>query len=216
MEIIKPRLLVVGDSFFYRDPKFPGQHWSEMLPDYEIDNRAEPGHSIHMILLDLAEGLTHSPDAVVIGFTGTNRIEFKNSNSDYKKQWVTSAHKHLLNRDQELLVTLYQSLTDPSWRTSGACWQIIGALNVLKSLNIPFVYSLGIFQTQIQMAKLLTQYSDIVKDYLSRFALHSLDLNLATYPPDLLTTSPLFHVPDPNWQRRFADEVTTKLKTLDI
>jgi hypothetical protein len=41
-------------------------------------------------------------------------------------------------------------------------------------------------------------------------------LNLATYPLELQTKSPLFHVPDGAWQSQFAAEVKEKLKTLDI
>ena len=28
--------LLVGDSFMTRDIDYPGQHWSEMLPEYDV------------------------------------------------------------------------------------------------------------------------------------------------------------------------------------
>jgi hypothetical protein len=217
MEITRPYLLIVGDSYFYKDPKFPGQHWSEMLPDYRVINCAYPGNSNGMILHDLLNGLKHSPDAVVIGFTGPGRIEFENTHVTVNRQWITNQHQHLLNLDQKLLITLRQSLTNPVWENFNAFWQIVGTLSVLKNRNIPFVYSLGIYQQLMAVTELLIQHSDVVKDQLSRFASHAIGLNLATYPLELQKAfDPLFHVQDPDWQSRFANEVITKLKILDI
>jgi hypothetical protein len=216
MEIMRPRLLVVGDSFFHRDPEFPGQHWSEMLPDYEIDNRACSGNSIGIILRDLVHGLECSPDAVVIGFTGSDRIEFKNTNPYIDREWITSCHRHELNQDQKLLMTLYQLFTVPAWNIAGVGWQIIGALHTLKSLNIPFVYSLGMFECVLDDTANLEQSSmSCIVDQFSQFDKHKIDFNLATYPPAWQTSSPMFHVPDPKWQQKFAAEVTTKLKMID-
>lgn len=212
----KPRLLIVGDSFFSRDEQFPNQHWSEMLPDYDVDNRACPGHSVRMILRDLVEGLASGADAVVIGFTVAGRIEFENMVGIFKKLWITSCHKHRLNADQKLFMTLYESLTDPEWDVIGTFWQIIGALSMLKSKNIPFVYSLGAYQLSQPTTKLSKQHGIVVNDQLARFSSHALDLNLATYPSSLQTQSPVFHVPDRLWQSQFAAEVNEKLKTLDI
>ena len=213
MEVTRPRLLVVGDSFFSRDSAFPGLHWSEMLHDYDVDNRATPGNSISMILHDLVEGLAVGADAVVIGFTGPGRIEFKNTTVGHLNQtWITSQHQQLLTSDQKLLVTLHQSLTDPVWANFGAFWQIIGALSMLKNQNIPFAYSLGIYQKLIPMI----QYADLLTAQLARFSSHALVNNLALYPLDLQTSAPIYHVPDHHWQNQFAAEVDEKLKTLDI
>jgi hypothetical protein len=66
------------------------------------------------------------------------------------------------------------------------------------------------------VTELLTQNSDVLNTQLSRFASNAIELNLATYPLDLQTKSPLFHVPDGAWQSQFAAEVKEKLKTLDI
>ena len=212
----KPRLLIVGDSFFSRDDQFPNQHWSERLSNYDVDNRACPGHSNRMILRDLVEGLASGADAVVIGFTGPGRIEFENMIGIFKKSWITSCYKHRLNADQKLFMTLYESLIDPEWDVIGTFWQINGALSMLKSQNIPFVYSLGAYQLSNSSPKLLPLHSHMLKDQLDRFSSHALDLNLATYPLNLQTSSPVFHVPDFKWQRQFAAEIDEKLKTLDI
>ena len=216
LDVTKPRLLIVGDSFFSRDKKFPNRHWSEMLPDYDVDNRACPGHSVRMILRDLVEGLASGADAVVIGFTAAGRIEFENMVGIFKRSWITSCHQHQLNSDQKLFMTLHESLTDPEWDNIGTFWQIIGALSMLKSQNIPFVYSLNAYQLSMPTTKLSKQHSNVVKGQLSRFSSHALVKNLATYPLELQTQSPVFHVLDHLWQSEFAAEVNEKLKTLDI
>lgn len=212
----KPRLLIVGDSFFSKDEQFPNQHWSEMLPDYDVDNRACPGHSVRMILRDLVEGLASGADTVVIGFTVAGRIEFEHMVGIFKKSWITSCHQHRLNSEQKLFMTLHESLTDPEWDNIGTFWQITGALSMLKTKNIPFVYSLGSYQMSMPTTKLSKQHGNVVNDQLARFSSHALDLNLATYPLSLQTSSPVFHVPDRLWQSQFAAEVNEKLKTLDI
>jgi hypothetical protein len=215
--MIKPRLLIVGDSFFYPDVAFPGQHWSEMLPDYNVDNRAYPGNSINIIQHSLLEGLKTNPAAVVIGFTNPGRIEFKNTIDNVPGQWITSLHRHLLNSDQKLMVQLYMSLTDSNLTNFGAFWQILGILHFLKNLNIPFVYSLGTFQLQVQFTPALTDNNTVANAEIAQFDKHKIDLNLSSYPDELQhRTSPIFHVPDPVWQSGFANEVMTKLKTLDI
>jgi hypothetical protein len=217
MEITRPRLLIVGDSFFSRDEKFPNQHWSEMLPDYNVDNRAYPGNSINIIQHSLIEGLKDNPAAVVIGFTNPGRIEFKNTIDNVSGQWITHLHRHLLNSDQKLMVQMHQALADYNLINFGAFWQILGILHLLKNLNIPFVYSLGTFQLQVQFTPALTDNNTVANAEIAQFNKHKLDLNLSTYPQELQQVqSPIFHVPDPVWQSGFANEVMTKLKTLDI
>ena len=70
------RLLVVGDSFMQRDPDFPGQHWSEMLPEYEVINHAQSGISNAIIAYNFWQGLSHKPEAVILGCTMPDRLEF--------------------------------------------------------------------------------------------------------------------------------------------
>jgi hypothetical protein len=217
MEVTRPRLLIVGDSFFSRDKAFPNQHWSEMLPDYDVDNRAVSGSSISMIQHSLIEGLNYNPAAVVIGFTNPGRIEFKNNVDDLHGQWITHLHQHLLTNDHKLLTQLYMSLTDSNLTNFGAFWQILGILHFLKNLNIPFVYSLGSFQLQVPFTPALTNNITMVNAEIAQFDKHNMNLNLSTYPDELQhRVSPAFHVLDPVWQSGFANEVMTKLKTLDI
>jgi hypothetical protein len=87
----------------------------------------------------------------------------------------------------------------------------------LKSLNIPFLYSMGIYQKHYLDVKLIQHHKEFITGQLDQFKSHAIDLNLAMYPLELQKDfDPLFHVPDSGWQSRFANEVITKLKTLDI
>ena len=215
----RPKLLIVGDSFFSTDTAFPGQHWSEMLPDYQVINCAYPGNSIGIIQNDLLNGLSWKPDVVVIGFTAANRLEFENSNPepDFDRLWITTQHHKFLTRDQKLLATLSDTLLDNEMIQFKLFWQILGTLYFLKSLNIPFLYSLGIYQKHYCDVQLIQHHKEFVTGQLDQFKSHAIDLNLAMYPLELQTNfDPLFHVPDPAWQSNFANEVITKLKMLDI
>lgn len=219
MEVTRPRLLIVGDSFFSTDPKFSGQHWSEMLTDYDVINYAYPGNSIGIIQNDLLNGLSRKPNAVVIGFTAADRIEFENSNPgpDFNRRWITTQHHKFLTSDQKLLATLSVALPDNEMIQFKLFWQILGTLYFLKSLNIPFLYSLGIYQKHYCDVQLIQHHKEFVTVQLDQFKSCAIDLNLATYPLELQTNfDPLFHVPDPAWQSNFANEVITKLKMLDI
>lgn len=219
MEVTRPKLLIVGDSFFSRDEKFPNQHWSEMLTDYDVINYAYPGNSVGIIQNDLLNGLSWKPDAVVIGFTGAARLEFENSNPvpDFNRRWITTQHHKFLTSDQKLLATLSNALLDNEITQFKLFWQILGTLYFLKSLNIPFLYSLGIYQCQYFNVTLIQHYKEFITGQLDQFKSHAIDLNLATYPMELQQPfDPLFHVPDSVWQSGFANEVITKLKMLDI
>ena len=219
MEVKRPRLLIVGDSFFSTDAAFAGQHWSEMLPDYQVVNYAYPGNSIGIIQNDLLNGLSWKPDAVVIGFTAADRIEFENSNPDpdFDRRWITTQHHKFLSNDQKLLATLSGALLDNEMTQFKLLWQILGTLYFLKSLNIPFLYSLGIYEKHYRDVKLIQRHKEFITVQLDQFKSHAIGLNLTTYPLELQTNfDPLFHVPDPQWQSNFANEVITKLKMLDI
>jgi hypothetical protein len=218
MEVTRPRLLIVGDSFFSTDAAFPGQHWSEMLPNYEVMNCAYPGNSNGIIQVDLLNGLAQKPDAVVIGFTEAGRIEFENPNADVDRRWITTQHHKSLTSDQKLLSTLSMALLDNELRQMQAFWQILGTLYFLKSSNIPFLYSLGIYDNHTRnIEEFMPTNKKFLLEQLDQFKSHAIDLNLATYPMELQKSfDPLFHVPDPVWQSGFANEVITKLKTLDI
>ena len=58
------KLLVVGDSFMHPDVDFPGQHWSEMLPEYEILMYSISGSSNGIIAHQFYKGRRYRRKAV--------------------------------------------------------------------------------------------------------------------------------------------------------
>jgi len=222
----KSKLLVVGDSFFSVDhhlygntfSKWKGHHWSEKLSEFEVLNHSLAGSSNAMIQHALVTKLMQYTDisAIAIGFTGIWQIEFENDRTrpqvvpdEYK--WYTSVHKSWLTSDQALLSTLFKSMADPYLESIKHTWAILGTLHFLKSLNIPFVYSLGIFESTMQH-----HFNNVIIDQFSQFEKNKIDFNLTTYPNEKMCAhDPVFHVPDPDWQQKFANEVSTKLKMID-
>jgi hypothetical protein len=197
------KLLVVGDSFMHPDLNFPGQHWSEMLTEYEILMLSQPGSTNGMIAWQFFEGLKLKPDAVVMGFTEVNRIEFKLSEEQQKvgkRIWASNGHGHLTS-DQKLLVDLYIALVDDDMNRFRSCVMARSLFLTCEQYGIPYAYTLnGLFNNLTP----LPYPSDAnVNNMLGEFS-HRMCVNLATYPH--FKTSPGFHTDDPAWQQRFAQE----------
>jgi hypothetical protein len=99
----KPTLLVVGDSFMTTDENYQGQHWSEMVTDYNVINFAQSGCTNFMIALQVMQALeTLHIDAVVLGFTEENRLEFPykpGQPAPINRHWYTSGATPLMNND---------------------------------------------------------------------------------------------------------------------
>ena len=199
------RLLVVGDSFMHPDWRFPGQHWSEMLPEYEILMRSKPNSSNGVIAWQFFEGLQLKPDAVVLGFTQPDRIEFKLDEEQQKiakRIWASNGYPHL-TADQRLAVDLYRALTDDHMNRFKSCVMARSLFLTCEAQGIPYAYTLnGLFNNLVQ----LPYPSDAnVNNILGDFAHRMCATNLATYPH--FKTSPGFHTDDPAWQQRFVQEV---------
>jgi hypothetical protein len=206
------KLLVVGDSFMCPDADYPGQHWSEMLPEYEILMHAVPGSSNGIVSWNFFQGLKLSPDAVVLGFTMSNRIEFRlDAEKDYHNRiWITNAHQDL-TADQRLAVDYYQATTDEQMLLFKACVQARCMLLECQLRGLPFAYSLNCLFNNL--AVLPYPSSPEVRDLLGEFAPHECT-NLATYQG--FKMSPGFHTDDPAWQKRMATEVARILTTVDF
>ena len=209
---MKKKLLVVGDSFMHPDVDYPGQHWSEMLPDYEILMHSVSGSSNGIIAWKFFKGLKLLPDAAVIGFTMPDRIEFKlDAKKDYyNRSWATNAHRDL-TVDQRLAVDYYRATADEQMMMFKACVQARCILLECQRRRLPFAYSLnGLFNNLTQLPY---PSSPEVRDLLGEFSPHECT-NLATYP--YFKMSPEFHTDDPEWQKRMANEVTHILATVDF
>jgi hypothetical protein len=198
------KLLVVGDSFMHPDTNFPGQHWSEMLPEYEIIMLSQPGSTNGMIAWQFFEGLKLNPDAVVLGFTEPNRIEFEATAEQqkiFKRKWLSNGHMSLTN-DKKLAVDYYVALSDDQMNRFKSCVIARGLFLTCESQGITYAYTLnGLFNNLHQ----LPYPSDPnVNNILGDFALRMCATNLSTYPN--FKQSPVFHTDDPAWQQRFAQE----------
>jgi hypothetical protein len=184
-------LLVVGDSFMRSDPKYPEQHWSEMLPDYNVINLARDGNSLSLIQLSLYQGLAqHNPDVVVAGFTDPLRIEF--GENDY----YTSCHKNRLTPDQALTAKYFHTTCNLEFQSIKGVMQILAMLNLLKQQQVQYVYSLGLFEPFVQ------QIPAILQDELDRHSIHRTPMELSHYYPQ--KERPIFHVDNLDWQCRYA------------
>jgi hypothetical protein len=208
---MKKKLLVVGDSFMRPDPEYPGQHWSEMLPEYDVIMYSQSGSSNGMIANQFFKGLELNPDAVVIGFTASDRIEFKlearpedarNNNS-----WITGSHA-ALNSVQKIAADYYATAVCQDMQFFKNLLLARSLLLTLEKKKIPFAYTCNLLFNHLDDQEGQAQ----VDKYLDEFEQHQCPTNLATYSN--WKASPGFHTDDPEWQNRFAHEVHTILKII--
>ena len=198
------KLLVVGDSFMRPDLNFPGQHWSEMLPEYEIIMFSQSGSTNGMIAWQFFEGLKLDPDAVILGFTMPDRIEFRLDEKQQKiskRIWSSNGHQNL-TPDQRLAVDYYVALSDDQMNRFRSCVMVRSLLLTCEYQGIPYAYTLnGLFNN---LTRLPYPSDPDVNNILKEFFHRMCATNLATY--SLWKSSPGFHTDDPVWQQRFAQE----------
>jgi hypothetical protein len=194
---MRKKLLVVGDSFMKPDSAFLGQHWSEMLPDYEILMYSVNGCSNGIIADQFFQGMKCHPDAVVLGFTQPNRIEF-----DYQGGYITNAH-HAMTSEQALTVDLYKIHASYRMQMVKSCTIVRGLLLTLEQKKIPYAWTLNLLFNNL--ATLPYPSDPTVREILGDFIHRLTPTTLATYQG--FKNSPGFHTDDPAWQTRFASEV---------
>jgi hypothetical protein len=194
---MKKQLLVIGDSFMRPDPEYPGQHWSEMLPEYDVLMYAESGSTNSIIARNFFQGLKQNPDAVVMGFTMNDRVEFVNDG-----KWVSSSFPAHLSADQKLTADYYRATTDEDINIFKSCVIARSLFLTCEKLCIPYAYSLN--QLFNNLATLPYPSDPTVIDMLGEFSNRMCATNLATYPDFKMV--PGFHTDDAAWQKRFARE----------
>ena len=203
------KLLVVGDSFMSPDPKFPGQHWSEMLPEYEIIMRSISGSSNGIIAYQFFQGLKLNPDAVVMGFTMPDRIEFLiPPGQDYNNRvWYSSGNSQL-NSDQRLAVDLFRATTCDQMNLFKSCVMARGMFLECEKRRLPYAFNWnGLYGAAD--APLVPLIESIVSEFKSRAC-----ANLSGHP--VFKMSPGYHTDDPVWQNRMATQVRNILTTVDF
>lgn len=201
---MKKKLLVVGDSFMLPDPEYLEHHWSEMLPEYNVLMYSQSGSSNGMIAHQFYQGLEQNPDAVVLGFTEPNRIEFKliphpgnNINND---RWATGSHC-AINSLQKTAADYYATTVCQDMQFFKNLILAKSLLLTLEKKKIPFAYTCNLLFNDLNNRT----NEFLVDNYLGEFNQHKCSTNLATYPN--WKASPGFHTDDPAWQQRFAQEV---------
>jgi hypothetical protein len=201
---MKKTLLVVGDSFMFPDTEHRGKHWSEQLPEYDVLMYSQSGSSNGMIAHQFFKGMELNPDAVVLGFTASNRIEFKLDIPPGEKtnnhRWATGSH-HSLNSLQNTAADYFSTVVCQDMQLFKNLLLVRSLLLTLEKKQIPFAYSCNLLFNHVDDRALKVH----VDEYLREFELHQCPTNLATYPD--WKPSPGFHVDDPEWQERFAQEV---------
>ena len=197
---MKKKLLVVGDSFMHPDHRYPDQHWSEMLPEYEILMYSVSGSSNSIIARNFFQGLTQRPDAVVLGFTMNNRLEFCHQPSG---EWIGSVMLPKLTSDQKIAAEYYLATSDENINLFKSCVLARSLLLTCEKLNMPYAYTLN--QMFNNLATLPYPSAPEVIELLGEFSHRMCPTNLATYPH--FTMHPGFHTDNPEWQKRFAKEV---------
>jgi hypothetical protein len=206
---MKKKLLVVGDSFMCQDPRYPGQHWSELLPNFDVVNLGRSGWSNCLIALTLMEHVSAStPDAVVLGFTDPLRLEFAaQGRHGPDRPWVTSSHANILTTDEKLCRDYFTVTRDLQLEVNKSAMLISNILSMLEDLKIPFAFNYMMFEI------FLSQINELQQQRLSQFQTQQISYNLAMDDPDAwLKSDPLFHVIDMDKQKKFAmhaEEVLT-------
>jgi hypothetical protein len=198
---MKKKLLVVGDSFMCQDSRHPGQHWSEMLPAFDVVNLGRSGWSNCLIALSLMEYVSvNKPDAVVLGFTDPLRIEFAaQGRHGPDSNWITSNHTKTLTADEKLCRDYFSVTRDLQLEANKSAMIISNLFGMLKDLTIPFAFNYMIFEY------FLPQINELQQQRLSQFQTQQIEYNLAIENPDTWVKSdPMFHVHDMNKQKKFA------------
>lgn len=201
---MKKKLLVVGDSFMCQDPRYPGQHWSELLPDFDVINLGRSGWSNCLIALTLMEYVSANvPDAVVLGFTDPLRLEFAaQGRHGPENAWITSNHRDVLTADEKLCRDYFTVTRDLQLEANKSAMLIGNLLGMLKDMQIPFAFNYMLFES------FLSQITELQQQRLSQFQNQQIPYNLAMDEPDAWAKSdPMFHVLDINKQKKFAMQV---------
>ena len=208
---IKPTLLIVGDSFMKPEryhSKFFGQHWSELITDYNIVNLAEDSSSNAVIFVQLLDGLKQKPDAVILGFTMPDRIEFANEKFyPPPRRWYSNGMIPAKRSDQRLAVDYYRATVCEEMLAIKGYIVARSCFLTLEKLNIPYAYSFNGLDNDISKSvHTNTWRMEIVEE----FNQHQIPLNLSTYPDFKMT--PGYHVDNIEWQSMFAKQASEILK----
>lgn len=193
---------VVGDSFMRPDPRCPGQHFSEMLAPWQVSCYAEDGSSNTLIALQLFQALRSSPDAVILGFTLMDRLEFDVTDAMKRPhmRWVTNVRAPADAKDVQDTMTLYRATASHDMMFVRSLLMVRACLMTLVNQGTAFAYCLnGLWQHPQNNRQHWQQL--IIGDFADR----EITKNFTFYP-HLKFGTPCYHVDDIDWQREFAGQ----------
>lgn len=194
------RVAVLGDSFMRPDPSFPGRHFSEMLSPWQVISHAQDGSSNAIIAMQMFEALGSEPDAVILGFTMMDRLEFDTLQDGRRhgQHWNTNATISPQVQEVHQTMTLYRATASHDMMFIRSLLIARACFATLEKRCIPFAYTLnGLWQhPQNQRQALQDQ---LIGDFYHR----EISVNLSLYP-DLKFTTPCYHVDNDEWQSNFA------------
>ena len=200
---MKPTMLVIGDSFMSQDEKHPGEHWSEMLHEYNVVNLAEGGASLAWIAEQLMDGLAYNPAVAVVGLTDEARIAF-----EYGPKIYSSCHDWELTSDQKLFYKFWLAVMSAKYRHILACTQISFIFETLQNHNIPFVWHKCLFNSAEQNHSTLGNDATRFNFVFEKYAHCELTQDIWQHKH---VRHPTFHIDNQEWQAGFANNVRTLL-----
>jgi len=193
------KLLVVGDSFMKPDNRYPGQHFTELFKGWQIICLAQDSSSNGMIAVQLFEGIEQQPDAVILGFTMFDRIEF-DAEPGSKHRWYSNGMIPSGNTDEQLTVDYYQATASHNMMYIRSLLIARSCFLTLIQKHIPFAYAVNGLYDHPNNAR--QHWRDRL---VGEFDQHLSKTKFTDYPNPTLH-NPSFHVDDLGWQQRFADE----------
>ena len=200
---MKPTMLVIGDSFMSQDPKHPGEHWSEMLPEYNVVNLAKGGASLAWIAEQLMDGLAYNPVVAVVGLTDDSRVTF-----EYGSKIYSSCHDWELSSDQKLFYKVWLAAMPAKYRYILACTQISFIFETLQNHNIPFVWHKCLFNSAEKNHSTLGNGATRFNFVFEKYAHRELSQDIWQHNH---VQFPIFHINNQEWQAGFANNVQTLL-----
>lgn len=203
-ELATKRVLIVGDSFMKPDPYYPGQHFSEMLGNTSVHCLAQNASSNAMIAMQMFEGIVDTVDAIILGFSTFDRIEFDAVENHMTAQgWRWYSNNCIPNnkKDQKLTVDYVRATASHDMMYIKSLLLVRSCLLTLTVKKIPFAFSLnGLYDHPNN------NRTKWLKQLLDDFQACEISTNLFLYPNLTFDTGPSFHVPSVDWQSQFANE----------
>ena len=196
-------MYVFGDSFMTQDTAFPGEHWTELVADYDVVMRSQSGCSNGMIAYEVLQSLKELPDAVVLGFTAEMRLNFDASDTDDGRLWRNNGNS-FITEHEKLACDYYAATVSERMVLIETYLKMRGLFLTLERHKIPYAWTPMMLDNNLAQPRCETL--DWI-DILSEFDAKKTPLNLSTYP--VFSSNPGFHTHNHSWQLQFAQQAQT-------